>query len=56
MLINKNGENNNSFMDISMICDKEINPTFLSKEEFKLMIKEKTGNVAKQTLKNHVLL
>ena len=36
--------------------DIKINPMFFTKKEFKLMLRDKEENVAKQALKNHVLL
>ena len=35
---------------------EKINPIFITKKEFKSMLKDKEENIAKQTLKNHIIL
>lgn len=56
MVINENGKKTIKFRDLELLYDKEINPIFFSKEEFVAMLQDKEENVAKQALKNHILL
>jgi hypothetical protein len=56
MVINENGEKTIKFRDLELLYKKEINPMFFSKEEFVAMLQDKEENVAKQALKNHILL
>lgn len=56
MVINEKGEKTINFRDLELLYKKEINPMFFSKEEFVAMLQDKDENVAKQALKNHVVL
>jgi predicted nucleotidyltransferase len=56
LIINKNGKRTISFSKYELLFKKKINPIFITKKEFKLMLKEKQENIGKQVLKNHVIL
>ena len=56
MIINKDGNKNISFSKYELLFKKKINPIFVTKKEFGLMLKDKEENVGKQALKNHVIL
>ncbi|MBR9692873.1 nucleotidyltransferase domain-containing protein [Candidatus Woesearchaeota archaeon] len=45
-----------SFTKHETLYKKKINPMFITKEEFVLMLKERDENVAKQALKHHIVL
>lgn len=45
-----------SFSQESLLLNKEINPLFFTEKEYKEMLKQKEENVAKQALKNHIIL
>lgn len=44
------------FSEYELLFKKRINPIFITKKEFQLMLKEKEENVGKQALKNHIIL
>lgn len=56
MVINKKGEKNIRFSELEILYDVKINPIFISEKEFLKMLKEDDENVAKQALKDHILL
>lgn len=56
LIINNDGKKTLSFAKYEVLFKKKINPIFITKEEFKEMLKDKEENVGKQALKNHILL
>ncbi|MFH1915741.1 MAG: nucleotidyltransferase domain-containing protein [Nanoarchaeota archaeon] len=56
LIINKDGKKSVSFSKYELLFKKEINPIFVTKKEFKRMLKDKEENVAKQALKDHIIL
>ncbi len=56
IIINKDGKKTLSFSKYELLYKKKINPVFLTKSEFKKMLKDKEENVGKQALKNHIIL
>ena len=56
LIINTKGDRTVSFSKYELIFNKKINPIFITKKEFKLMLSDKEENVGKQALKNHIIL
>lgn len=56
LIINKDGKKDISFARYELLFKKKINPIFITKNEFRRMLKEKEENVGKQALKNHIIL
>ncbi len=56
LIINKDGKKSISFSKQELLYQKKINPIFLTRKEFKNMLKDKEENVGKQALQNHVIL
>lgn len=56
MIINTKGDKNINFHNLEPLYDLKIKPMFFTKKEFKLMLQDNEENVAKQALKNHILL
>lgn len=56
LIINKDGKKSISFSRYELLFKIKINPIFLTKREFKLMLKDKEENVGKQALYNHIIL
>ena len=56
LVINKDGKRSISFSKYELLFKKKINPIFITKQEFKLMLKDKEENVGRQALKNHITL
>jgi predicted nucleotidyltransferase len=56
LIINKKGNKSISFSKYETLFKKKINPIFVTYEEFKQMLNEKSENVGKQALKNHIIL
>jgi len=56
LIINKNGKKSISFSKYELLFKIKINPIFITKKEFKLMLKDKHENVGKQALYNHIIL
>jgi len=56
LIINKDGRKSTSFSKYELLYKKKINPIFVTKKEFKKMLKDKEENIGKQALKNHVIL
>lgn len=56
MIINKGGKRSISFSKYELLFKKKINPLFVTKKEFMLMLKDKEENVGKQALENHIIL
>lgn len=56
LIINKDGKKSLSFSKYELLYKKKINPIFVTKKEFKKMLKDKEENVGKQALKNHIIL
>lgn len=56
LIINKDGSKNISFSKYELLFKKKINPIFITKKEFELMLKDQEENVGKQALKNHIIL
>ena len=55
-IINNKGKKSISFSKYELLFRKKINPIFMTKKEFKLMLREKEENVGKQVLINHIVL
>lgn len=56
LIINKKGDRSISFSKYELLFKRKINPIFVSKPEFKQMLREKEENVGKQALENHIIL
>ncbi|MBN2458769.1 nucleotidyltransferase domain-containing protein [Candidatus Woesearchaeota archaeon] len=56
MIINNDGKKTLSFSKYELLFKKKINPIFITRKEFVLMLKDKEENVGKQALKNHIIL
>lgn len=56
LIINKKGNKTVSFANYETIFKKKINPIFITQKELKLMLEEKTENLGKQAIKNHIVL
>lgn len=56
MIISKDGKKTISFSKYELLFKKKINPMFITRKEFELMLKDKEENVGKQALKNHIIL
>ena len=56
MIINKGGKKTISFSKYETLFRIKINPIFITKKEFKLMLKDKEENVGKQALYSHIIL
>lgn len=55
-VINKDGKKIIKFDKFESLFDLEINPIYLSKQEFQIMLKESQENLAKQIIKKHIIL
>jgi len=56
LIINKDGKKNISFSKYELLFKIKINPIFITKKEFRLMLKGKEENVGKQALYSHIIL
>jgi len=56
LIINQDGKKSISFSKYELLYKKKINPIFITRKEFKKMLKDKEENVGKQALKNHIIL
>jgi len=56
LIVNKNGKKSISFSKYELLFKIKINPIFVTKKEFKLMLKDKEENVGKQALYSHIIL
>ncbi|HLC53722.1 MAG TPA: nucleotidyltransferase domain-containing protein [Candidatus Nanoarchaeia archaeon] len=56
LIINNNGKKSISFSKYELLFKIKINPIFVTKKEFTLMLKDKQENVGKQALYDHILL
>lgn len=56
MIVNKSGNKSISFSKYETLFRIKINPVFITKKEFKLMLKDKEENVGKQALYRHIIL
>ena len=56
MIINTKGDKNVNFHNLELLYDLKINPLFFTKMEFKQMLQDDEENVAKQALKDHILI
>jgi len=56
LIINKEGKKSLSFSKYELLYQKKINPIFITKKEFKNMLKDTEENVGKQALQNHIIL
>ena len=56
LIINKDGKKSISFSKYELLFKIKINPLFITKKEFKLMLKDKEENVGKQALYSHIIL
>ncbi len=56
LVINKEGQKTLSFSKYELLFKRKINPIFVTKKEFKDMLKDKEENIGKQALKNHIVL
>lgn len=56
LVINKDGKKSISFSKYEILYKRKINPIFVTKKEFKNMLKDKEENVGKQALKSHIII
>ncbi len=56
IVINKEGKRTLSFSKYELLYDKQINPLFFTKTEFKAMLRDEEENVGKQALQGHIVL
>lgn len=56
LIINNDGRKSISFSKYELLFKTKINPIFITKKEFKLMLKDKEENVGKQALYSHIIL
>jgi|SRR3989344_1224079 len=56
LIINKKGNKTISFSKHELLYKKKINPIFITKMEFKEMLKDKEENLGKQALKDNIIL
>lgn len=56
LIVNKEGNKSISFSKYELLFKKKINPIFVTRREFELMLKDKNENVGKQALKSHIIL
>jgi predicted nucleotidyltransferase len=56
LIINKDGQKSLPFSKYELLYKRKINPLFITKREFKSMLKDEEENVGKQALKNHIIL
>ena len=56
LIINNGGKRTISFSKYELLYRIKINPLFVTKKEFRLMLKDKEENVGKQALRNHIIL
>lgn len=56
LIINQDGKKSISFSKYELLFQKKFNPIFITKKEFKLMLKSLEENVGKQVLNNHIVL
>jgi len=56
LIINNDGKKSISFSKYELLFKIRINPIFVTKKEFKLMLKDKEENVGKQALYSHIIL
>ncbi len=56
LIVNKDGNKSISFSKYEVLFKKKFNPIFITKNEFRQMLKDEEENVGKQALKNHIIL
>jgi len=56
LIINNDGKKSSSFSKYELLFKIKINAIFVTKKEFKLMLKDKEENVGKQALYSHIIL
>ncbi len=56
LIISRKGRKTISFSKFEILFKKKINPIFVTKQEFKKMLKADEENLGKQVLKGHILL
>ena len=56
LVINKKGNNTLSLSTFELLYKKKVNPICLTKKEFQNMLIDKDENIAKQALKDHIIL
>ena len=56
LIVNKDGKKSLMFSRYEILFKKKINPLFITKKEFKKMLRDKEENVGKQALQNHIIL
>jgi predicted nucleotidyltransferase len=56
LVINNRGKRSLSFSKYELLYRKKINPIFITKNEFKKMLKDTAENVGKQALKDHIII
>ena len=56
LIINKGGDRSLSFSAFELLYKKKINSIFITRKEFKDMLRDKEENVGKQALNNHIIL
>jgi len=56
LIINKDGKKTITFSKYELLFKIKINPIFITKNEYKQMLKENQENLGKQVLKDHIIL
>ncbi len=56
LVVNNDGKKSLSFSKYELLFKKKINPIFISKREFKEMLRDRDENIGKQVLKGHIVL
>ncbi|MBI5066158.1 nucleotidyltransferase domain-containing protein [Candidatus Woesearchaeota archaeon] len=56
LIINEEGKKTLYFSKYELLFKKKVNPIFITKKEFRQMLKDLEENVGKQALKNHIVL
>lgn len=56
LIVNNDGKKSISFLKYELLFKKQINPIFITKNEFRLMLRENEENLGKQVLKYHIIL
>jgi len=56
LVINKEGNKSVSFSKYELLFKKKINPVFVTKKEFQLMLGQEDENLGKQAVQKHIIL
>jgi len=56
LVISRSGRKTISFSRYELLFKRQINPIFMTRREFRLMLRQKQENLGKQVLKKHIIL